>query len=515
MKKLLCAVLALFMGMAAVAGFADDARAEKVLRIAVPKEAANLNPVLIQDVWGESIALSIFDTLVSAMDSSKKVEPLLAEKWTISEDGKVYTFHLRKGVKFHNGDELKASDVKFTFESFLDEKNASPNLQFFKPVTKIETPDDYTVRLTLDAPYAPFLLALANPASGIVPEKVVREMGMDKFDRAPVGTGPYRFSEWVPDDRIVLTKNADYFLKEPNLDKVVIRPIPKPEVMAAELLSGGVDLGSDLLPQDIGRLKDNGLNIYSMPGLSFHYVGFNNEIAPFSDVRFRKAVYHAVPFEKAVPGIYRDSAERAYNWIPQGVLGDDVEYMKSRVLPFDPAKAKALFDELKADGVVKDGMELTIYSTQDPQRSKIATVISTQLRQFGINMKVESPEWGTMFPMLKSGKCGMFMMGWGSVPDPDRWTYRLFTPGSSMNFSRYENSVVAEALEQGRVLTDPAAREKAYTTAMRQALGEDYIHIPLIFKKTINVASDRVVGFAPTPQKYIVLVSGARNVDVK
>ena len=512
MKKLAGIIALLAVIMAAMTGVAS---AEKVLKIGVSKDPTNLNPILMQGVYAESLATSLFDTLVSFKESAKIAEPLLAEKWEISKDGKVYTFYLRKGVKFHNGQELTSEDVRFTFEKTLDEKTASPNREFLKPIQKIETPDKYTVILTLDAPYAPFLLALANPTVGIVPAKAVKEMGMDGFDRAPIGTGAFKFVEMVPDDRIVLAKNKDYFIAEPKLDKVIYRPIPKLEVMAAELLSGGIDIATELLPQDVKRVKEEGFVVQSVPGLTLRYLGFSDTRAPFNDVRFRKAVYYSVPFAQAIPGIFRDSGERAYSWIPVGVIGDDVEYMKSKALGFDMKKAKALIAELKKEGVIKDGLEFDIYSPSDPARKQIATVVSTQLRMLGIKVNVQTPEWSSMFPKLKAGECDMFVMGWGSVPDPDRWTYRIFSPDSTMNFSKYNNKKVAAALNEGRVLSDPAARAEQYKIAMRQALTEDYVHIPLVWLKTVTGASKRVKGFKPSPQKYIYLVTSGRNVDVE
>jgi peptide/nickel transport system substrate-binding protein len=339
-------------------------------------------------------------------------------------------------------------------------------------------------------------------------------MGMEGFDRQPIGTGAFKFVEMVPDDHITLAKNSDYFVAEPKLDKVIFRPIPKLEVMSAELQAGGIDIAFELLPQDTQRLQDEGLNIQSVPGLTLRYIGFSTKTLPFSDVRFRKAVYYSVPFDQAIPGIFKGAGERAYSWIPVGVVGDDVDYMKSKALPFDMEKAQALIAEMKADGTLKEGFEFDIYSPGDPARKQVATVLSTQLRNLGLKVNVQTPEWSSMFPKLKAGDCGMYVMGWGSVPDPDRWTYRLFTPESTMNFSKYNNATVTEALEKGRTMSEPTERAKYYQTAMRQALTEDYIHIPLVWLKTVTGASAKVKGFTPSPQKYIHLVTWKRNVDL-
>lgn len=488
--------------------------AEKVLKIGITQDPTNLNPILMQGVYAESLAGNIFDTLISFKENPKQAEPLLAESWEISSDGKTYTFHLRHGVLFHNGQPFTSEDVKYTFETTLDKKNASPNREFLTPIKTIETPDIYTVILTLDAPSAPFLLALANPTLGILPAKALKEMGIEGFDRHPIGTGAFKFVEMIPDDSITLVKNKDYFVAEPKIDKVIFRPIPKLEVMSAELEAGGIDVAFELLPQDSERLKKEGLNIQSVAGLTLRYIGFSTKRLPFSDVRFRKAVYHAVPFDQAIPGIFKGAGERAYSWIPVGVIGDDVDYMKSKTLAFDMKKSKQLLAEMIADGTLKKGFEFNIYSPNDPARKQVATVLSTQLRALGLKVNVQTPEWSSLFPMLKAGDCGMFVMGWGSVPDPDRWTYRLFTPESTMNFSHYNNALVTQALEKGRRLTVPAERAQVYKTAMRQALTEDYIHIPLVWLKTVTGTSARVKDFTPSAQKYIHLVTWQRNVDL-
>jgi peptide/nickel transport system substrate-binding protein len=488
----------------------------ETLKIGIAKEPANLNPVLISGLYGESLAGNIFDTLVSFKENSAKASPALAESWEINKAGTEYTFYLRKAVNFHNGDKLTADDVKFTLEAIMNPENASPSKEFFEPVKMIEVIDDYTVKITLKNPYSPFMMALGNPTAGIIPKKVVEKIGMDEFDRNPIGTGPFKFAEWIPDDHIKLVKNKDYFLAESNLDEVIYRPIPKAEVMAAEIQAGGIDIASDLLPQDIKKLsQDSSLVVKTISGLSLKYVGFSAQIKPFSDVRFRKAVYYAVPIDDVVQGIFGDTGDRAYSWIPPSVFPDDNEYMKAHALKQNKEKAKELFAQLKAEGILKDGFEFSIYSPQDPYRKKVATAIATELKSYGLNAKVEALEWGTLLPLLKKGKAGIYIMGWGSVPDPDRWTYKIFHTGSAMNFSKYSNKLVDQALEQGRRLVGSDKRGAEYKKAMRKALVKDYIHIPLAFTNVTTVMNKNVEGFEPSPQGYFHLVTDKRNVTIK
>lgn len=488
---------------------------EKVFTVGIAKEPANLNPVYVPGIYGEALLGNIFDTLVSFKENPSVATPALATKWDISEDGKEYTFYLRDDVTFHNGVQMKASDVKFTLEEIMNPDNASPSKEFFDPIKEVVIVDDYTIRILLKDPYAPFLLAIGSPTAGIMPEEHVKEVGHDAFDRHPIGTGAFKFVEWLPDDHIKLVKNEKYFLGESNIDVLVFRPIPKPEVMMSELQAGGIDLASDLTPQDVSKLEGNSdFNVMKVSGLSNTYVGFAYDEAPFSDVRFRKAIYHAIPFEDAVAGIWKNVGNRSYSWIPSGVFPDDEEYMKSKALEYDVEKAEKLFNELKADNVITDNFEFSIYTSQDAYNGKIATAIVTELKKFGINAKVEALEWGTLFPILKDGP-GMYILGWGSVPDPDRWTYKIFHSTSSMNFSKYSLPEIDAALEKGRTLVSVEDRSQQYIKVMRKALGEDYIHIPLVFAEISVATSSNVTDFVPSPQGYYHLVTESRNVDIK
>ncbi len=494
---------------------ASSADSEKVLSIGISKEPANLNPILIPGLYGEALAGNIFDTLVSFKEDSSKAQPLLAKDWDITENGTVYTFYLRENVVFHNGDALTAEDVKYTVEAILDPENASPSKEFFDPVEEIVVEDDHTVVFKLSSPYAPFLLALGNPTCGIVPKELVERNGMDEFDRNPVGTGPYKFAEWRPDDRIVLEKNADYFLKEPALDKVVFRPIPKPETMAAEVLSGGIDIAGEVLPQDIPRLSGSGkVEVMTVPGLSNSYLGFSAQRSPFNNEKFRQAIYHAIPFEKAIGAIWKDIGQRAYSWIPPGVTGNDGTYLKSQVPEYDPEKAEKLFEELRSSGAISDNFSFTFYTSQNPYRKRMATTVATELKDFGIDVKVETPEWGTLFPILKDGP-DMWILGWGSVPDPDRWTYKIFYSDSSMNFSHYQDPKVDEALKKGRTLVDTEDRREQYRFVMRKVIAEEMVHIPLVWMNVTNAVSTRVEDYDPSPQTYYHLVTEERNVTVR
>ncbi|MFW5695300.1 MAG: ABC transporter substrate-binding protein [Alkalispirochaeta sp.] len=485
------------------------------LRIGIAQEPADLNAIMISDLYSEALAGNMYDTLVSLKEDSSNPQPLLAESWEISDDGLTYTFSLREDVVFHNGEPLTAEDVQYTYEQILNPDNASPSAEFFQQIDEIIVDDEYTVRFELDSPSAALLLAMGNPSTGIIPMDYAEEVGMDGFDREPVGTGPYRFVELVPDDRIVLERNPDYFLAEPALDRVVFRPIPQAETMAAELLSGGIHIATNILPQDIGRIesRDN-LEVQIVPGLANRYLGFVDDEEPFSDVRFRQAIYHMIDVDAMVEGIWGEGGTRAYSWIPPNTLGGETDELEEAALDYDPDRAAELIDELRADGVLEEDFSFTIYSVDDPARLRVAQAVATALREFDISASVESPEFGTLLTMLQEG-VPMYTMGWGSVPDPDRWTYRIFHSTSNRNFSQYENSEVDDLLDEGRRVTDSDERREIYHEVMEQTLATDYVHIPLVWLNQIVGVDQRVVDFEASPQGYFNLVTAERNVSLR
>ncbi len=482
----------------------------------IPKKSI-LQSVAITELIGESFAANIFDTLVSYKDDLSNPAPGLAKSWTISDDGKSYTFILREGVKFHNGEDFTAEDVKYTIDEIVNPDNASPSKQFFSVVNSVNVIDDYTIEFKLDQVNPSFLLVLGSPQIGIMPKDHVLEVGHDVFDRSPVGTGPFIFQEWTPDTTLTLVKNKNYWGGEPNIEKAIFKPIPKAEVRAVELKSGGIDLATNLTAQDIDALTANkDYDVKQVPGLSLQYLGFSSVKEPYSDVRFRKAIYYSTDFENAIKGIYGNTGERAYSWIPTGVLGNDVEYMKSKALPYDIEKAQALFDELIADGVLTAGQEIEIIAPQDQYRSKIATAIASSLIKFGFKPEVQTLEFGTLLPLTEQGKTGIYFLGWGSVADPDRWTYSIFhSEAGKQNRSAYSNPVVDAELAKGRITVDVKDRETSYVKAMRVALTEEYIHIPLTFKTITSVSSLKVKNYEPSPQGYVYLFTPTYNVDIK
>ena len=226
---------------------------EKLLNFALSGNPDTLDPHKTSGTLTFQTLKSVYDTLVEP-DQEGKLVPALAERWEVSEDGKTWTFYLRKGVVFHNGDPLTAADVKATLERIKDEQTASPNRNEFEPIQSIETPDDLTVVLRLNEPWSPLIGTLGSGWGAILPKSLI-DSGHD-FASQPVGTGPFRMTEWVRDSRIVLEKNEDYWMKgHPKLDKVVMNIIPERAVQVQGLITGEVDVSYIIDEEDVPILE--------------------------------------------------------------------------------------------------------------------------------------------------------------------------------------------------------------------------------------------------------------------
>ncbi|NAP00892.1 ABC transporter substrate-binding protein, partial [Halomonas sp. MG34] len=281
----------------------EDVAGEKTLIFGRGADSIQLDPSKVTD--GESIYVTnqIYDTLVRYEVDSTEVKPALATEWTPSEDGLTWTFKLRDDVTFHDGNDFTAEDVVFNFESWATSAEYIYYGYMFGAaeedlggiIESVEATSDYEVTFTLSEPNAPFLQTLALPPFGIASPKAVEEHGEDYF-KNPVGTGPFVFSEWVPDDSITVTKNNDYFGDAAKVDKVIFRTIPDNGARFMELQSGSIDMMTGLNPQDIQTIDaDESLQIIERPSMNISYMAMNTDKeGPLAEKAVRQAINLAI-----------------------------------------------------------------------------------------------------------------------------------------------------------------------------------------------------------------------------
>nr|MQY76180.1 hypothetical protein [Spirochaeta sp.] len=343
MKKTLvltvAAGLLLSLFLAASLGAAGQKEA-KALNFALSGNPDTLDPHKTSGTLTFQTLKSVYDTLVEP-DQEGKIVPALAEKWEISADTLTWTFSLREGVVFHNGDQLTSQDVKATFERIQKEEIASPNANEFAVIKSIETPDDLTVVLKLSEPAAPLLATIASGWGAILPKSLI-DSGHD-FTAQPVGTGPYKLSEWVRDSKIVLDKNPDYWMKGlPKLDRIVLHIIPERSIQVQGLISGQIDI-SYLIDEEDEPLLGGRPDVKIEKSLTalIMVMGMNCDNPVLSDLRVRQAINMAIDKQKILDIAYGGGK----------VIGTFLDYSNAYykdftdLYPYNPEKAKALLAE--------------------------------------------------------------------------------------------------------------------------------------------------------------------------
>lgn len=485
------------------------------LTIAVEKDPRSLDPTVVNDIASSTVQRQIFDTMV-AFDESNNVIPHVATSWENPEPT-VWVFHLRKGVKFHNGDELTAEDVKFSYDRGRDPKSKGQNVSKLNFIESIEVLDRYTVKFNLKFAYAPML---EYGVYEIVPKKVVEKMG-DDFGFNPIGSGPFKFVEWVKDDHITLVKNENYWLKDVNLNKVTFRPIPEKSVAVMELEAGGIDIVQNVPADDVPRLEKNKNTVISnVVGINYFYVGINTrKEGPLANPKVRQAIAYGVDMDAIIESIFQGiGGSRAYSAVSFPNFWAFDQKVKDQRPTYNPTKAKQL---LKEAGYA-NGFTTTIYTPQDPARRKIGELMQAYLMQIGIKLEVKSLEWAAYLPLLDSGEAPMMALGFNRGTDPDNYLYSMFhsdkdaweNKAASFNNSQYYNPEVDRLLEEARQIADQGERAKLYNKAQEIIFLEDVVHIPGYHRNEVAGYRSYVKDFQADPFGRVILVSKTRNVSL-
>ncbi len=434
------------------------------LRVALESDVVTLDPPLFTDVFSNYVSSQIHETLFQ-VDYDMKVVPLLAEKLEITNDT-VYTITLRKGVKFHNGEELTSDDVKFSFARVMDPATKSPRswqlTDAIESPDKIETPDKYTVKITLKAPFGPFQDRLTAGALAILNKKAVEAAGAD-YAHKPVGTGPFKYSEWKTGEYVKVVRNDDYWGEKAKLDQITFRPIPDANTRTAELESGGIDYLMQIPSDDFARLKKAGtFNIQEIDAINISYLAYNTQKAPLTDVKLRQAISYAIDKKEINDTIYAGRGTVAIsplnptNW----AFNPNVEPYK-----YDPAKAKQLVGE---SGYKDEPLEIAFnQATELPQ---VAERIQAQVQEnIGVKIVLKPMEWGAFLQYIRGGdQHQMFLLGWNGGADPDGILFPLFHSknwGAAGNRAFYKNEKVDDLLLKAQTTVKQDDRKALYLEA--------------------------------------------------
>lgn len=471
-------------------------------------EASTLIPILASDSASHSVAGQIYNGLVK-YDKDLKIVGELAESFQIAPDGLTITFKLRRTVTWHDGKPFTARDVIYTYRVIIDPKTPTAYSEDFKQVASVTSPDPFTVVVRYNKPYAP---ALASWGVAILPAHLLAGQDITKspLARQPVGTGPFRFKEWVPGQKIVLEANPAYFEGRPYLDRYVYRLIPDTSTMYMELKAGGIDQMS-LTPVQYARQTDTprfkaAFQKYRYPSNGYLYLGYNLRHPTFKDKRIRQAITAAINKDELIQGVLFGMGQRAHGPMIPGrwAYNPDV-----RDILFDQARARQLLAEAgwrpSSDGMLqKEGKPLrfTILTNQgNQQRLMTAQIIQQRLKQVGIDVRIRIVEWAAFLKeFIDKGNFEVVLLAWLTSQDPDMydiWHSSKTKPGE-LNFIGYSNQEVDRLLEQGRSTFDFEQRKKAYFR-IQEILADEQPYTFLYVPDALPVVSARVRGIEPAP----------------
>ncbi|HEY0209447.1 dipeptide ABC transporter periplasmic-binding protein DppA [Acerihabitans sp.] len=437
----------------------------------------------------DASSVPIYNRLVDFKLGTTEVIPSLADKWEISADGKSYTFHLRKGVKWQESKDFKptrdfnADDVIFSFMRQKDANNpyhkvSGGNYEYFDGmgmgdlIASVEKVDDYTVRFNLTREESPFLADLAMDFASIMSAEYADAMQKagtpEKIDLNPIGTGPFQLLQYQKDSRILYKAFENYWGTKPKIDRLVFSITPDASVRYAKLQKNECQVMPYPNPADIARMKqDKDITLLQQPGLNVGYLAFNVEKKPLDNLKVRQALITAVNKSAIIDAVYQGAGQPAKNLIPPTMWGynDAVQDYA-----YDPAKAKELLKEAgMPDGFTIDLWAMPVQRPYNPNARRMAEMIQSDWAKIGVKAKIVSYEWGEYLKRAKAGEHQSVMMGWtGDNGDPDNFFATLFSCASAKdgsNYSRWCYKPFEDVIQPARSTSDHAKRVDLYKQA--------------------------------------------------
>jgi peptide/nickel transport system substrate-binding protein len=451
---------------------AQQHAAQNLVVVAQKADAYTMDPAKHSNFSTANVLMHIYDPLVTR-DEKGAFAPALALSWS-NPDPLTWRFKLRTGVKFHDGEEFDAQAVKFTFDRALDPATKSPYFSRISAIQQVVVVDKFTVDFKTATPFPTMLYSVyeASFAALIVPPKYIKDHDPAILASKPVGTGPYRFVEWVKDDRVVMEANPDYWGGAPRIKKIIWRPISEPRTRIAELKGGGVDIAENVPPGEIKSLEGNGTRVVNIPSDFLFFFAFDTlKPGPLQDKRVRQAINYAINVEAIQKSILEGTGQRVVITLPKNALGYPADMQP---YPYDPAKARQLLKEAGfANGFTIPMMSRQGYYLKDKE---IMEAASGFLSKVGIKVVPKYLEPGIWAQVSeKKGREGIIYPGWSGA-DPDLVWYPLLTTGQYQSY--FSNKPLDELLLRGRSTLDPQQRKEAYEAAAK-IIKEEAPHLPM------------------------------------
>lgn len=467
-----------------------------ILSIALNGSPTNIDPRYATDAYSHQIIELCYNGLMKKDDRGSPIPDLAESVKTVSKVR--YEVTLKEGVTFHDGSELTAEDVIYTYDFLRDENRGSPHRETFKIIDRMEKRGKKALTITLLEPFAPFLTALTVPI-------VKSGTGEEELKSSENGTGPFKMISLSPDESGEFISNESYFEGTPKIQKVLIKIIPDDNVRFLELKKGAVNFVINGIDPDLLEevRKDDKLVVEEKTGSNFSYLGFNLKDPILRKRKVREAIARGINRKEIVDKILLRHAEEGDTLISPLYWAHEKNVQD---YAYDPELAKRLLDEAgypAAEGGSTPRFSLSYKTSQNELRRRIAQVIQEQLREIGIRVTIQSFEWGTFFSDIKSGNFQIYSLTWVGITDPDIYYYAFHsssTPPRGANRNRYKNPLLDRLLEEGRVELDQGKRRKIYGD-VQKIVSEDIPIVGLWFNKNILVRDRRIRGFTLLPDE--------------
>ena len=489
-----------------------------ILFYALKTDPTTLNPVITSDYTSQIVNSVIFNSLLR-YDEKMNIIPDLAESFNVEDDGKKWIFHLRKDVKWHDGEEFTSEDVVFTFEKLYDPATNTFNRGLFTiggKQLKVRAIDTYTVEIILPEKFSPFESNLTT--LGIIPKHALegKDINRDGFNWNPIGTGPFKFKKWQSGEKVYVEKNENYYAGSPILKGIVFQIIPSSESRRISLITGHTDIG-EITPEDLLALENcYNLNIYKWNQFMYCYLGFDLTKPLFQDINVRKAINYSTDKKAIISAVFKNNAVRALGPIPPASpYYDD----KLEEYNFDPQKSIELLKKSgwkmneKTKIFEKDGKKLSfevMYPSSNVAFEKAAVFMQAQMKQSGIEMRLKSMELSALINTCYPTKFEAVIFDWVENLDPDNYTvwHSSQCNDDGMNFMSYKNKKVDGLIEKGRTTRDKKERKKIYSE-IQKIITEDSPYVFLWSPKGIVVVNKRIKGLS-TPSAVGILVKSEK-----
>ncbi len=477
-----------------------------IVRLMGHHEISSLSPDDSGPTVHRTIVTQIHNALLE-INEHYVLAQVRAENYTAAADGLSYMFKLRRGVKFHDGREFTAEDVKYSYEWYMNPANAAVNASSFTSIDRIDLPDKYTVMIKMKEPNAAFLRNTAT--TFIVPAHYHGRIGEKAYKGQPMGTGAFKLREWRPAEYTVVEAFEGHFRGRPNLDQFREDIVPEASVRAIALRSGQSDSPVwPLLAEDSLRLEaDSNYVTYRTSSVAVNHFPINTELPQFSDKRVRQAMMHAIDRQRLIDDVFRGTAA-----IAQTNLSPSLQFWHNRSAkqyPYDPARARVLLEEagwrMGPGGVrVKDNVRLSftcVVITGDRARRPEAEIVQQDLAAVGIEMRIVERPVATILEQLPKGQMDASLFNWtygGGNGEPDAST--TLKSGQPRNFSRWKNARVDELLAAGLREVDPNKRKRIYNE-IQAIFAEEVPFLYIMYWDWFNIFTKRIKGLPPTAQQ--------------